>query len=171
MPSPENRKDTVYQHAILLVSKERIPIRAAIRKTNDDVGFKVDKYTLSRKLNVRQNSKTAKPGHTSVLNSEQEMHIASTCRHYAFRGVPLVKEEISDFVFLACGHIPSICARFKNKRPGRHWVNAFMKINNLNGTKPNRQETERYGCTNADVLTTHISNLSELYRRFDIDAT
>ena len=46
-----------------------------------------------------------------------------------------------------------------------------MKRNNLKGAKPNRQEAERSGCTHDDVLTTHIYNISELYRRFDIDAT
>ena len=99
------------------------------------------------------------------------MHIAYTCRHYAFRGVPLVREKISDFVFSAHDHIPSICAQFKNKRPGKYLVDSFMKRNNLKGAKPNRQEAERYHCTNADVLTSLISNLSELIRRSDIDAT
>ena len=66
-----NRKETACQHAILVVTNEKLSIMAAIQKTNDDLGFKVDKSILWRKLNVNQNPKTAKPGCPPVLNPEQ----------------------------------------------------------------------------------------------------
>lgn len=169
----KKREDT-YEHALRLVNDDHVSLRQAVKLTLEIKRLLIDKSTLNRcvlAMRNDQNSARRSPGRSTVLTSEQEKHLAETHGYYSARGVPLVLDEISQFIHDAYGNLTHVRDRFKNGYTGRQWLRNFSSRHEPSFRKPSIQAAERYKATNVDVFTEHMNRFGELIRKYNIDAT
>lgn len=92
---------------------------AAVAETLEVKRFQINTSTLQRRVAAETKDTPAPPGRVPALYMLQEVEIASTCRYFTARGVPILKHEISQPVMDAYGDVPSMHKRYRNGIPGK----------------------------------------------------
>lgn len=172
MSRPNRCLKDSYEEAVSLV-ENGVSFRTAVTRIYETRKLTLSSSVLFRRYHTKKegNKNSSKSrGRKPVLTELQEREIAKTCRYFAVRGVPIIREEISDLVHLCYGHLPRVQSCFKNGRPGKKWLKSFCKRLSYKFSVPSKQQAERFRSTNAEVISNHLLNLEEVMKEYEFDA-
>lgn len=116
----------------------------SIRKTAAKYGM--SEGILRRRLKMKKEGKSStRPGRPTTLDKDAEQHLVKCIGTMCSLGSSPTRSQISDLVqeYVRSHNLKT---RFKDDRPGRDWLRAFLDRNNLSLKKATRErETPTFG--------------------------
>ena len=112
--------------AVRLVKEEDYSINKAAIIINSKKKNEVLRMTLSNRLRNKEPDKKPKLGRPVELSEEVEKALVKCLKMCADFNYPMRKGDLQDLVQNYCNE-HTVDVRWKNLRPGKHWVRAFRK--------------------------------------------
>lgn len=113
MAPTSNTLETAYSYALHLIDGDMC-LRRAVDQVRKERNISVTKSSLKRRaaaIKVNPANTIKCFGRRPALTLTQEKIIPETIRHFALRGVPIVKEEVATLVESSFGHDPNVRRR------------------------------------------------------------